>query len=89
MTDNLGYGTAKRKEGNRATLDGEIEEELGYLSPLEAVDVYLRFRQALDVLQTRNTPLFQAATTSLSVDEQTYLMEIMREAESHATTASA
>lgn len=25
MTDNIGYGTEKRKEGNRATLDGEVE----------------------------------------------------------------
>ena len=64
--------------------DDELEEELGYISPLESLDVHIRFREALEAMQNRNGALYAAATTALSVDEQTYLMEIMREAQSHS-----
>ncbi|KAE9407355.1 ARM repeat-containing protein [Gymnopus androsaceus JB14] len=49
----------------------DIEEELGYISPLDSVNPY-------DAFQMRNPAGYQAATTALSVDEQTLLMEVMR-----------
>lgn len=64
--------------------DDELEEELGYVSPLEGLDVHVRFREALESMQGRNAGLYAVATTALSVDEQTYLMEIMREAQSRS-----
>jgi importin-7 len=69
--------------------DDEIEEELGFISPLEQVDVVVRFRHALDTLQAKNGQLYQTATTALSVDEQTLLMELMREAQAREQVASA
>ncbi|KAI0029851.1 ARM repeat-containing protein [Vararia minispora EC-137] len=68
--------------------DDEIEEELGFISPLEQVDVYVRFKHALNALQIKNAPLYQLATTALSVDEQAYLMELMREAEGREVNAA-
>ncbi|GAW02680.1 nonsense-mediated mrna decay protein [Lentinula edodes] len=56
----------------------EIEEELGYISPLDDVNPYTAFKQSLTVFQMRNPAGYQAATTALNVDEQTLLMEIMR-----------
>ncbi|ETW81490.1 hypothetical protein HETIRDRAFT_125032 [Heterobasidion irregulare TC 32-1] len=58
--------------------DSEIDEELGFISPLDTVDPYSVFQQALTTLQTKNAPMYQAATTSLDVEQQTLLMEVMR-----------
>ncbi|KAH9851744.1 ARM repeat-containing protein [Lenzites betulinus] len=63
----------------------EIEEELGYISPLDTVDPYISFKQALTTFQMKNSPGYQMATTSLSPDLQTFLMEVMRIAEEHST----
>jgi len=62
----------------------DIEEELGYISPLDVVDPYVTFKAALTTFQMQNGPIYQAATTSLSVEEQTTLMEIMRIAETQS-----
>ena len=86
----------------------DIEEELGYISPLDTVDPYITFKQALTgtymysnlypvgfqltypaAFQMKNGPGYQVATTSLSPDLQTFLMEVMRLADEHATAAPA
>jgi len=61
--------------------DSDIEEELGYISALDAVDPYNAFKQALTTFQMQNGPSYQVATTSLTVEQQTLLMEVMRMAE--------
>ncbi|KAJ7740236.1 armadillo-type protein [Mycena maculata] len=61
--------------------DDEITEELGYFSALDNVDPYASFKQALTTFQMQNGPVYQAATTSLSIEQQTLLMEVMRIAE--------
>ncbi|KIY51516.1 ARM repeat-containing protein [Fistulina hepatica ATCC 64428] len=58
--------------------DDPIEEDLGFIDPLDSVDPYAIFRQALTAMQMNNAEAYQTATTSLSVDQQTLLMEIMR-----------
>lgn len=61
--------------------DEEIEEELGYYSPLDTVNPYTTFQEALATFQAKNGPAFQTATTSLTMEQQTTLMEIARIAE--------
>ncbi|KAJ7490549.1 armadillo-type protein [Mycena latifolia] len=61
--------------------EDEIAEELGYFSALDNVDPYVAFKQALTTFQMQNGPVYQTATTALSMDEQTLLMEVMRIAE--------
>ncbi|KAF8625982.1 hypothetical protein AX17_006706 [Amanita inopinata Kibby_2008] len=61
--------------------DEELEEELGYISPLDPVDPYTTFKRALTAFQMQNGDIYQAATTALNMEEQTALMEIMRRAE--------
>ncbi|KAH9969835.1 ARM repeat-containing protein [Russula dissimulans] len=56
----------------------EIEEELGFISPLDSVDPYVTFKQALSALEVNDRTIYQAATTALDVEQQTLLMEIMR-----------
>ncbi|TFK52379.1 ARM repeat-containing protein [Heliocybe sulcata] len=63
------------------TDESEIDEELGYLSPLDSVDPYASFKQALTTFQMKNSPAYQVATTALDVEQQTLLMEVMRIAE--------
>lgn len=78
--------------------ESEIEEELGYFSPLDHVDPYVSFKQALTstcdflllwiiaecphiAFQMQNPASYQVSTTSLNVEQQTLLMEVMRIAE--------
>ncbi|KDN33664.1 hypothetical protein RSAG8_13239, partial [Rhizoctonia solani AG-8 WAC10335] len=61
--------------------DDEIEEELGFESPLNDVDPYVAFKYALTALQMVNAPVYQAATTSLTPEQTTALMEHMARAE--------
>ncbi|KAL1728536.1 armadillo-type protein [Schizophyllum commune] len=61
--------------------DENVEEELGYLSPLDNVNPYASFKQALTTFQMQNPEAYQAATTSLSPEQQTLLMEVMKLAE--------
>lgn len=79
--------------------DEDIDEELGYISPLENVNPYISFKQALTstflcldlhdtsnqrsctAFQMQNAPSYQTATTSLDIEAQTLLMEVMRIAE--------
>ena len=76
--------------------DENVEEELGYLSPLDNVNPYASFKQALTsellgrlyqgealltiilAFQMQNPEAYQAATTSLSPEQQTLLMEVMK-----------
>ncbi|KAJ6504734.1 armadillo-type protein [Mycena vitilis] len=66
--------------------DDEITEELGYFSALDSVNPYASFKQALTTFQMQNGPMYQAATTSLNLEQQTVLMEVMRIAETQAAT---
>ncbi|KZS92303.1 ARM repeat-containing protein [Sistotremastrum niveocremeum HHB9708] len=61
--------------------DESIDEEIGYLSPLESVDPYLTFKHALTSFQMKNPSAYQASTTSLSPDFHVLLMEVMSKAE--------
>ncbi|KAH7322034.1 ARM repeat-containing protein [Rhizoctonia solani] len=61
--------------------DEEVEEELGFESPLDDVDPYVAFKYALTALQMVNAPVYQAATTSLTPEQTTALMEHMARAE--------
>ncbi|KAF8746692.1 ARM repeat-containing protein, partial [Rhizoctonia solani] len=61
--------------------DDDVEEELGFESPLNDVDPYIAFKYALTALQTANAPVYQAATTSLTPEQATALMEHMARAE--------
>ncbi|KIK50545.1 hypothetical protein GYMLUDRAFT_266124 [Collybiopsis luxurians FD-317 M1] len=61
--------------------DEDLEEELGYISPLDTVNAYMAFKNSLTVFQMRNPSGYQMATTSLTVEEQTFLMDVMRLAE--------
>ncbi|KAG5643336.1 hypothetical protein DXG03_001055 [Asterophora parasitica] len=69
--------------------DEDIEEELGYISALDTVDPYVSFKQALTTFQQQNGPSYQAATTALTVEQQTLLMEVMRTAELQSGAAQA
>ncbi|KAG7445610.1 ARM repeat-containing protein [Guyanagaster necrorhizus] len=61
--------------------DEDIEEELGYYSPLDNVNPYVSFQQALTAFQMKSGNVYQAATTSLTVEQQTVLMEVMKVAD--------
>ncbi|KAI3621267.1 nonsense-mediated mrna decay protein [Moniliophthora roreri] len=77
------------EEGEDVESDDEDElvaEELGYISPLENVNLHSSFKQALTAFQMRNAPGYQAATTSLDIEQQTLLMEVMRLADAPADT---
>ncbi|CAA7262814.1 unnamed protein product [Cyclocybe aegerita] len=58
--------------------DDEIDEELGYISPLDNSNPYVSFKQALTTFQMKNPNSYQAATTSLDIEQQTLLMEVMK-----------
>jgi len=62
----------------------EVKEELGYISPLDKVNPYATFKQALTSFQMQNSSNYQLATTSLTVEQQTLLMEVMRIADQPA-----
>ena len=99
---------ARQAKGEELSDDDEeedIEEELGYISPLDNVDPYLTFKQALTskwyklmgkdaalilstAFQMKNGQGYQIATTSLSSEQQTFLMEVMRLADEHAAAAT-
>ncbi|THH06885.1 hypothetical protein EW145_g3782 [Phellinidium pouzarii] len=90
--------------------DDDIDEDLGYISPLENVDPYVTFKQSLtgaflqavssglplsacsyssvfpliSAFQMKNPALYQASTTSLNIEQQTALMEIMTIAEKNS-----
>ncbi|KAG7087929.1 hypothetical protein E1B28_011975 [Marasmius oreades] len=77
----------KLEDGEDVDSDDEDEavaEELGYISPLDNVNLYSSFKQALTSFQIRNGAGYQAATTSLDVEQQTLLMEVMRLADAPA-----
>ncbi|PPQ95282.1 hypothetical protein CVT26_014856 [Gymnopilus dilepis] len=75
-------GTANAdEEEDEEEEEEEIDEELGYISPLENINPYVSFKQALTTFQMQNAPSYQAATTALDIELQTLLMEVMRIAE--------
>ncbi|KAG8724819.1 hypothetical protein FRC09_013780 [Ceratobasidium sp. 395] len=61
--------------------DDSVDEELGFESPLEDINPYVEFKNALGALQQVNAPAYQAATTSFTPDQTTSLMEMMTLAE--------
>ncbi|KAF7314790.1 Importin N-terminal domain-containing protein [Mycena kentingensis (nom. inval.)] len=81
----------ERVEAGEETSDDEdddISEELGYFSALDTIDPYVSFKRALTTFQMQNPSAYQTATTSLSVEQQTVLMEVMRIAEQAGTAAA-
>ncbi|GJE91719.1 ARM repeat-containing protein [Phanerochaete sordida] len=68
--------------------ESDIAEELGYISPLDTVDPYASFKQALTAFQMKDGNNYQRATTSLSQEDQMFLMEVMRIAEEHSQTSA-
>ncbi|KAF9481128.1 ARM repeat-containing protein [Pholiota conissans] len=77
--------TNEEDEDDESDDEDDIDEELGYISPLENVNPYTSFKQALTTFQMQNVPSYQAATTALDVEAQTLLMEVMRIAEQDST----
>jgi len=67
--------------------ESSIDEELGFTSPLDNIDPYTSFKQALTAFQMKNPAAYQAATTSLNIEQQTLLMEVMAIAEKNGTAA--
>ncbi|KIY65274.1 ARM repeat-containing protein [Cylindrobasidium torrendii FP15055 ss-10] len=57
--------------------DGLLEE-LGFFSPLDQVNVYQTFQVNLTAFQMKNSAAYATATTSLSMEQQTVLMEVMK-----------
>ncbi|KDQ62833.1 hypothetical protein JAAARDRAFT_30743 [Jaapia argillacea MUCL 33604] len=78
---------ANGDDASESSEDSELEEELGYISAIDNVDPYASFKQALTTFQMKNAPIYQAATTSLDVEQQTQLMEIMRLADTQEASA--
>ncbi|KAG8702616.1 hypothetical protein FRC08_003362 [Ceratobasidium sp. 394] len=69
--------------------DVEVEEELGFESPLDDINPYIALKYALAALQQVNAPAYQAATTSLTPELTTSLMEFMALAEAAEREQSA
>jgi len=69
--------------------DFEIEEELGLVTPLDNVNPYIVFKNALNTFQVQNPALYEAATENLDLDQQTLLMDVLRVAEAQANEAAA
>ncbi|KAF8125741.1 armadillo-type protein [Boletus edulis] len=77
------------EQGDDVSEDSEesaIEEELGFFSLIDAINPYTTFKHALTTFQTKNPALYQVATTTLSVEQQTVLMEVMSLAETQQPT---
>lgn len=90
---------------NSSSEEEEIEEELGYFSPLDTVNPYETFKNALTSsfcsrplvrpvlthftidFQHKNPTAYQTATTSLDVEQQTALIEVMKKADLPQTQA--
>ncbi|PSR70855.1 hypothetical protein PHLCEN_2v13296 [Hermanssonia centrifuga] len=70
-------------EESISTEESEVDEELGYISPLDIVDPYVSFKQALTAFQMKDGNNYQRGTTSLGPEQQALLMEVMRVAEEH------
>jgi importin-7 len=102
-SEKLAGGGGDDDESDDSSDGPEVEEELGYFSPLDNVDPYASFKRALTgmhyfafpdscadleyytAFQMQNSHVYQAATTSLTVEQQTLLMEIMRIADTQAS----
>ncbi|KAF8875951.1 armadillo-type protein [Mucidula mucida] len=65
------------EEDDEDDSDDEIEEELGFFTPLDGVDVYVVFRDAVGVFQSKNP----GAMPQLPMELQTVMMEVGRKAE--------
>ncbi|EIW81171.1 ARM repeat-containing protein [Coniophora puteana RWD-64-598 SS2] len=63
------------------SVESDIEEELGFFSPLDQVNPYTSFKQALATFQSQNGVLHGASMSLLDVEQQAALMEVMRQAD--------
>ncbi|KAG8903898.1 hypothetical protein FRB99_002598 [Tulasnella sp. 403] len=68
--------------------DDDVLEDFGVETAIDDVDPYSYFKQTLTGLQTTNPALYQVVTTSLSVDQQTELMEVMAHEDAEAVVPS-
>ncbi|KAJ8518430.1 hypothetical protein ONZ45_g4489 [Pleurotus djamor] len=73
--------TVAEEDDEEESSDSDIEEELGFITPLDNVDPYASFKHALTTFQMKNPSGYQAATTILDVEHQTLLMEVMQKAD--------
>ncbi|KAF8157919.1 armadillo-type protein [Crassisporium funariophilum] len=78
----------EEEEEESSDEDEDIPEELGYMSPLDNVNPYVSFKQALTAFQMQNGHSYQQATTILDIEQQTLLMELMRIAEQESVPQS-
>ncbi|KAF9493565.1 ARM repeat-containing protein [Pleurotus eryngii] len=76
---------AENIDDDDVSSESDIEEELGFISPLDNVDPYSSFQHALTTFQMKNPSSYQVATTSLDVEQQTLLMEIMQKVAAQPT----
>jgi len=61
-----------------STEDEELEEELDVERSIDAVDTYVTFKTALINFENANPAPYTTATTALTLEQQTTLMEVMR-----------
>ena len=68
----------------------DIEEDLTFESPLDLIDVFIRFKHRLSIFQATNGPAATAASGSLNQDEQIKLqnaLQLANERESQGASA--
>ncbi|KAI9844267.1 MAG: hypothetical protein M1837_005677 [Sclerophora amabilis] len=68
--------------------DDELEEESLLETPLDKVEPYGLFRNALLQLQHEQPPLYESLTKNLNPDEQTVVQGVIHQAEVNAMSAS-
>ncbi|KAF5348588.1 hypothetical protein D9756_009610 [Leucocoprinus leucothites] len=88
-TDGEAEDEDEDEDGDDDSDDEDVDEELEYISPLESVDPYVTFKQALVTFEAQNPQIYQLATMSLNINQQTHLVEIIRQAEQTVTTPQA
>ncbi|KAL0564749.1 Nonsense-mediated mRNA decay protein 5 [Marasmius crinis-equi] len=84
---------SKEFEDEGESIESDVEgkavaEELGYISPLDNVNLYNSFKQALTAFRVHNGTDYQASTTSLDIEHQGLLMEVMRLADAPVVATS-
>ncbi|GJJ15816.1 hypothetical protein Clacol_010094 [Clathrus columnatus] len=79
-----GYEEEDEEEDEEEGDEEWADDELGYISPIDNVDVYLSFKNALEVFQMKNAAGYATATSSLNIEMQTVMMEAMARAQAAA-----
>ncbi|KAI9757302.1 MAG: hypothetical protein M4579_003513 [Chaenotheca gracillima] len=77
-----------QKFGALSDDDEELEEESLLETPLDKVEPYGLFRDALLQLQREQPPLYESLTKNLNPDEQTVVQGVVHQAEANAVAAT-